>query len=87
MENGKLQVLPLGNGYAWFDTGTMESLLEASNFVQMLEQRQGITISAPEEIAFRKGWIAKEILLKSAKKYGKSSYGKHLKNVAEGKVF
>lgn len=87
LQEEQLDVQLLGRGYAWFDTGTMESLLEASNFVQMLEQRQGITISAPEEIAFRKGWIIKEILLKSAKKYGKSAYGKHLKNVAEGKVF
>ena len=87
LRGAQLDVQLLGRGYAWFDTGTMESLLEASNFVQMLEQRQGITISAPEEIAFRKGWITKEILLKSAKKYGKSAYGKHLKNVVEGKVF
>ena len=64
----------------------MDSLIEAASFVQMIEKRQGIKISAPEEIAFRYGWIDKEELLKSAEKYGKSPYGKHLKAVAEGKV-
>ena len=64
----------------------MDSLIEAASFVQMIEKRQGIKISAPEEIAFRYGWIDKERLLKSAEKYGKSPYGQHLKAVAEGKV-
>lgn len=75
----------LGRGYAWLDTGTMDSLVEAADFVQMIEKRQGVKISAPEEIAYRNGWINREILLESAKRYGKSPYGKHLKNVAERK--
>ena len=82
----KLDVQVLGRGFAWLDTGTMDSLVEAAGFVQMIEKRQGIKISAPEEIAFRYGWIDKESLLKSAEKYGKSPYGCHLKAVAEGKV-
>ena len=82
----ELDVKLLGRGFAWLDTGTMDSLIEAAEFVQMLEKRQGITISAPEEIAFRNGWINKDELLKSAKAYGKSPYGKHLKAVAEGKI-
>jgi glucose-1-phosphate thymidylyltransferase len=80
-----LDVELLGRGYAWLDTGTMDSLVEAADFVQMTEKRQGIKISAPEEIAYIKGWISKEKLLKSAERYGKSPYGKHLKNVADGK--
>jgi glucose-1-phosphate thymidylyltransferase len=86
LEDGTLNVKLLGRGYAWLDTGTMDSLVEASEFVQMIEKRQGIKISAPEEIAFRNGWINKEILLASAEKYGKSPYGEHLKLVAEGKI-
>ena len=82
----KLDVQLLGRGFAWLDTGTMDSLIEAASFVQMIEKRQGIKISAPEEIAYRYGWIDKEGLLKSAEKYGKSPYGQHLKAVAEGKV-
>lgn len=82
----KLDVQLLGRGFAWLDTGTMDSLIEAADFVQMIEKRQGIKISAPEEIAFRYGWIDKERLLASADKYGKSPYGQHLKAVAEGKV-
>ena len=74
----------LGRGFAWLDTGTMDSLVEATTFVQMIEKRQGVKISAPEEIAFRKGWISKEELLSSAELYGKSPYGAHLKNVAQG---
>ena len=74
----------LGRGFAWLDTGTMDSLVEATTFVQMIEKRQGVKISAPEEIAFRKGWITKDELLKSAELYGKSPYGEHLKNVAHG---
>ncbi|MBQ0068072.1 MAG: glucose-1-phosphate thymidylyltransferase RfbA [Phascolarctobacterium sp.] len=86
LQEGKLDVQLLGRGFAWLDTGTMDSLLEASDFVQMIEKRQGIKISALEEIAYRYGWIDKDTLLKSAQKYGKSPYGEHLKNVAEGKI-
>ena len=86
LNEGRLDVQLLGRGFAWLDTGTMDSLVEAANFVQMIEKRQGIKISAPEEIAFRYGWINKEKLLESAARYGKSPYGKHLQAVAEGKV-
>lgn len=82
-----LLVQILGRGFAWLDTGTIESLLDAAEFVHMVEKRQGVKISAPEEIAYRYGWIDKEELLKSAEKYGKSPYGQHLLRVAEGKVF
>ena len=81
-----LDVQLLGRGFAWLDTGTMDSLVEAADFVQMVEKRQGIKISAPEEIAFRNGWIDKDKLLESAERYGKSPYGAHLKAVANGKV-
>ena len=81
-----LDVQLLGRGFAWLDTGTMDSLVEAADFVQMVEKRQGIKISAPEEIAFRNGWIDQDKLLESAERYGKSPYGSHLKAVAEGKV-
>lgn len=80
-----LDVQLLGRGFAWLDTGTMDSLVEAAEFVQMIEKRQGVKISAPEEIAFRNEWISKEKLLESAARYGKSPYGQHLKNVADGK--
>ena len=80
-----LDVQILGRGFAWLDTGTMDSLVEAAEFVQMVEKRQGVKISAPEEIAFHHGWITKEKLLESASRYGKSPYGQHLKNVADGK--
>lgn len=86
LNEGRLDVQLLGRGFAWLDTGTMDSLVEAANFVQMIEKRQGIKISAPEEIAFRYEWIDKEKLLESAARYGKSPYGKHLQAVAEGKV-
>jgi glucose-1-phosphate thymidylyltransferase len=86
LNEARLDVQLLGRGFAWLDTGTMESLLEAAEFVHMVEARQGVKISAPEEIAFRYGWIDKDELLKSAMKYGKSPYGLHLKAVAEGKV-
>jgi len=75
----------MGRGFAWLDTGTMDSLLDASEFVQLIEKRQGVKISAPEEIAYRNGWIDKQTLLASASRYGKSPYGEHLKKVAEGK--
>ena len=81
-----LDVQLLGRGFAWLDTGTMDSLVEAADFVQMIEKRQSIKISAPEEIAFRNGWIDRQKLLESAERYGKSPYGIHLKAVAEGKV-
>ena len=81
-----LDVQLLGRGFAWLDTGTMDSLVEATNFVQMVQNRQGIEISAPEEIAFINGWIDKNGLMKSAQKYGKSPYGAHLKKVAEGMI-
>lgn len=74
----------LGRGFAWLDTGTMDSLVEATNFVHITEKRQGVQISAPEEIAYRKGWINEEQLLRSAEKYGKSPYGQHLRRVADG---
>ncbi|MGI6778246.1 MAG: glucose-1-phosphate thymidylyltransferase RfbA [Acetivibrionales bacterium] len=86
LEDGTLNVQLLGRGYAWLDTGTMDSLVEAANFIQMIEKRQGIKISAPEEIAFINKWINKDTVLKSAKRYGKSPYGEHLKRVAEGKI-
>ena len=86
LKDGKLDVQLLGRGFAWLDTGTMDSLVEAADFVRMIQQRQSIVVSAPEEIAFINEWITKEELMKSAKKYGKSPYGAHLKAVAEGKV-
>ena len=86
LEDGTLNVQLLGRGYAWLDTGTMDSLVEASDFIQMVEKRQGIQISAIEEIAYRNGWIDKETLLASAERYGKSPYGEHLKRVAEGRI-
>lgn len=86
LEDGTLNVQLLGRGYAWLDTGTMDTLVEAAEFVQVIEQRQGIMISAPEEIAYRHGWITREELLKSADTYGKSPYGEHLHRVADGKI-
>ena len=83
----QLKVNIFGRGMTWFDTGTMESLLQAAEFVHMVEEKQAIQISAPEEIAFRYEWIDKKQLLDSAEKYGKSPYGEHLKSVAEGKVY
>ncbi len=82
---GKLDVELLGRGFAWLDTGTIDSLIEAAEFVQMIEKRQGVKISAPEEIAFRYEWISKKELLESANRYGNSPYGDHLKAVAEKK--
>ena len=87
LQDGLLDVLPLGRGYAWLDTGTVESLLDAADFVRMIEARQGLKIAAPEEIAFRHGWIDREKLLASAERYGKSPYGQHLRVVAEGRIF
>lgn len=85
LENNDLMVQILGRGFAWFDTGTMESLIEAAVFVQTVQNRQSVVISAPEEIAFYANWITKEQLLKTADTYGKSPYGQHLRNVAENK--
>ena len=86
LKAGLLDVQLLGRGFAWLDTGTMESLAEAADFVRVVQNRQGIEISAPEEIAFRNGWITKEQLLEAADLYGKSPYGQHLRQVAEGKI-
>jgi glucose-1-phosphate thymidylyltransferase len=86
LEDGTLNVQLLGRGFAWLDTGTVDSLIEASDFVQMIEKRQGIKVSAPEEIAYKNGWINTKKLLESAECYGKSPYGEHLKKVAEGKI-
>ena len=86
LESQKLKVQILGRGFAWLDTGTMESLMDAASFVQTVQNRQGVVISAPEEIAYHEGWINKEQLLQSAELYGKSPYGEHLKKVAEGRL-
>ena len=86
LKDGLLDVQLLGRGFAWLDTGTMSSLLQAANFVETIQSRQGIVISAPEEIAYINGFIDKEKLMESAERYGKSPYGAHLKAVAEGKV-
>ncbi len=86
LHEGKLDVQLMGRGFAWLDTGTMESLLEAAEFVHMVEKRQGVKISALEEIAYRSGWITTEQLLESAQMYGKSPYGEHLRRVAEDRI-
>lgn len=85
LEEGTLNVITLGRGYAWLDTGTVDSLSEAAEFVRVIETREGVQISALEEIAYRNGWITRERLEESAALYGKSPYGKHLRNVASGK--
>jgi len=81
-----LDVQLLGRGFSWLDAGTMDALAEATDLVRMIQNRQGVEISAPEEIAYKNGWISREALLDAAAKYGKSPYGQHLKNVAEGKL-
>ena len=86
LQGAQLDVQLLGRGFAWLDTGTMDSLVDAADFVRMVEKRQGIKISAPEEIAYQNGWIDREQLLESADRYGKSPYGAHLKAVAEGRL-
>lgn len=86
LKNNSLKGQILGRGFAWLDTGTVDSLIEAADFVQMIEKRQGVKISALEEIAYRKGWINKKDLLLASDKYGKSAYGIHLRKVAEGKL-
>ena len=85
LKQSKLKVQILGRGFAWLDTGTMDSLMEAGIFVQTVQNRQGVVISAPEEIAFHEKWITKEELLESAQMYGKSPYGEHLMHVAQNK--
>lgn len=87
LEKGSLNVITLGRGYAWMDMGTVDSLSEASEFVRVIESRQGIQISAPEEIAFRNGWITGQMLEEAIALYGKSGYGAHLKRVLSGKIF
>ena len=85
LEEGSMNVITLGRGFAWLDTGTVESLAEASEFVRVIESREGVQIAALEEIAYRNGWIDREQLIRSAEAYGKSPYGRHLRNVTEGK--
>lgn len=87
LEKGKLNVCVMGRGYAWMDTGTMSSLFDASNFVKTIEQTQGLSVSAIEEIAYYQGWIDKEQLLKAAGKYKKSDYGKHLLKVSQNRIY
>lgn len=86
LEDGSLNVVTLGRGYAWLDTGTMESLYEASEFVRAVERSQGLSVSVLEEIAFENSWITREALIEASEKYGKSEYGAHLKKVVEGKI-
>lgn len=86
LEDGTLNVVTLGRGYAWLDTGTMESLFEASEFVRAVERSQGLSVSVIEETAYENGWITREQLMEAAEKYGKSVYGQHLKKVAEGRI-
>ena len=86
LEEGCLEVITLGRGFAWFDTGTVETLSEASDYIKTIETRQGLMIAALEEIAYTYEWIDKETLLSAASRYGKSPYGIYLKNVAEGKI-
>ncbi len=86
LKDGSLKAQIMGRGFAWLDTGTMDSLVEASDFVQMVEKRQSIMIAALEEIGYNKRWIDREQLLASAQRYGKSPYGEHLKRVAEGRI-
>ena len=85
LKENALAVKLLGRGFAWLDTGTVESLHEAAEFVRITDTRQSVMISAPEEIAYIKGWISEDKLKKAAEKYGKSLYGQHLKNVADKK--
>lgn len=87
LKAGELNVEIMGRGYAWLDTGTMESLFEACNFVRTVELAQGLSVSVVEEIAYENGWISKDELLKAAERYGKSSYGQHLKKVAANRIY
>ena len=87
LAEGSLNVVTLGRGYAWLDTGTMESLFEAGQFVRTVQEAQGLSISVIEEIAYENDWITRERLLAAAERYGKSPYGDHLKKVAERKIY
>ncbi len=87
LEDGSLNVQLLGRGYAWMDTGTMDALADAGDFIRMVQTRQDMLVSAPEEVAFVNGWIGADELLESAERYGKSLYGEHLKRVAQGKIY
>ena len=86
LEEGRLDVITLGRGYGWLDTGTVDSLAEASEYVKVIENRQGLKIACLEEISYKNGWIDRETLLKNAENYGKSPYGVHLKRVAQGNI-
>ncbi|MBQ9315942.1 MAG: glucose-1-phosphate thymidylyltransferase RfbA [Atopobiaceae bacterium] len=86
LDDGLLDVVTLGRGFAWLDTGTMESLFEASQFVRTVERAQDLPVSVPEEIAYENGWVSRERLLECAGRYGKSDYGAHLRQVAEGRI-
>lgn len=86
LDNGDLDIKLMGRGFAWLDTGTVDNLMEAANFIRTIEKLQGIQISAPEEIAYNMRWISKKTLIESAQQYGKSPYGQHLMRVAEGKI-
>ena len=86
LQDGSLKALILGRGFAWLDTGTMDSLIDAGSFVQLIEKRQSVNIAALEEIAYHRGWIDRDMLLRSAARYGKSPYGEHLKRVSEGRI-
>lgn len=86
LRDGSLQAKVMGRGFAWLDTGTMDSLIDAANFVQLIEKRQSVKIAALEEIAYTKRWISRDTLLAAAERYGKSPYGEHLKRVAEGRI-
>lgn len=86
LQQGELDVITLGRGFSWLDTGTMESLFEASEFVRTIERVQGLPVSIPEEIAYHNGWITRETLLECADRHGKSDYGEHLRSVAQGKI-
>ena len=86
LAQGDIHVETLGRGFAWLDTGTVDSLAEATDFIRMIEKRQGVKISAVEEIAYRNGWIDNAELMHAAERYGKSTYGAHLRSVAEGRV-
>ena len=86
LEDGSLRVRTLGRGYAWLDTGTMDSLFEAGEFVRTVQRAQGLPIAVVEEIAYQNGWITRGELLESARRYGKSPYGKHLQGIADGEI-
>ena len=86
LDDGTLSVVTLGRGYAWLDTGTMESLYEAGEFVRAVERSQDLPVCVPEEIAFENGWVGRGELVSAAGRYGKSVYGQHLRRVAEGKI-